>query len=527
MAGGAAGSESTIQGELWRSLRFFTVYRLVIALLLASAVRYADVLEIGAQNRELYARASITYVVLAAGFLMLVMRARTRFTGHLSLQIVVDIVLLTVMMSASGGQKSGLAALILIAVAGAGLVGQGRLTLFFAALASLAILLEQGLQTLRMAADPGEFLRTGLVCIGFFATAIMARLLARRALANELLAQARGLELGKQQAVNERIISEMADGVLVLDANGTVQQSNAMASRMLDVRIGSSNLRQWSPELATRLRSIDANSRVGEDRVTLPGGTGLRLRLQRLSDSGDDSAIVYIEDMERVRQQAQQLKLAALGRLTANIAHEIRNPLASIVHAAELLAEDEHEPQRRRLTSIITSNADRLNQLISEVLELGRRDRASREALDWEQFVRMLIEELALHDPGATSRIRLEGADVRVWFDRGHLHRVLANLLLNALRHASPAPGGIQLRVGMPFLGRVAIDVIDDGPGITPAIRDQVFEPFVTGHGAGTGLGLYIARELCEANGAGLVLQADDTEAHGAHFRMTLEIVEQ
>ncbi len=215
------------------------------------------------------------------------------------------------------------------------------------------------------------------------------------------------------------------------------------------------------------------------------------------------------------------MKLAALGRLTANMAHEIRNPLAAISHAAELLAEEDVDPLRQRLARIIHDNTRRLNRLVTEVLELGRRDRAQPETLRWQVFLSGFMEELALHDESAGKRVRVGGLDVELRFDRGHLYRILWNLMGNALRHASSADGAVRLEAKPATTpSRVELHVVDDGPGVDEAQRNQVFEPFFTTHGAGTGLGLYIARELCEASGARLELL---DEGPGAHFRITAE----
>lgn len=229
--------------------------------------------------------------------------------------------------------------------------------------------------------------------------------------------------------------------------------------------------------------------------------------------------MIYLEDMVRIDFQAQQLKLAALGRLTANLAHEIRNPLAAISHAAEILIEEDIDPLRQRLASIIYDNTQRLNRLVTEVLELGRRDRAVPETIGWQSFVSGFLEEMALHDLSEKRRVRvIEGANIEVRFDRGHLHRVLWNLLGNALRYAGTDDGSVSIEARAASFNRVELHIIDNGPGIDAALRGLVFEPFFTTHEAGTGLGLYIAKELCEANGARLELM---DEGPGAHFRIT------
>jgi two-component system sensor histidine kinase PilS (NtrC family) len=227
-------------------------------------------------------------------------------------------------------------------------------------------------------------------------------------------------------------------------------------------------------------------------------------------------ALIYLEDMGRIQEQAQQLKLAALGRLTANMAHEIRNPLSAISHAAELLAEDASAEVRGRLVAIIGDNTQRLNRLVAEVLELGRRDRAQREDIELATFLGQFVEEWYLHDPSSAGRIALDkGSSLVLRFDRSHLHRVLTNLVGNALRHATPTVGSVRIFASPGGKnGVIELHVVDDGPGIEESLRGQIFEPFFTTHAGGTGLGLYIARELCEANEAQLELIGEDRSAH-------------
>lgn len=518
----ASGEAQEHLASYWRSLRYFSAYRIFIAgIFLAGVMVFGDALSIGTQDVNLFRRTSAIYLLLSIAMLVAVVRRTYGFNLQLSLQVAVDIAVLTLMMYASGGQKSGIAVLLLVVVAGAGLVGQGRMTLFYAALASVAMLMEESWRALTLDADPVDFARTGMICIAFFGVAIVARLLAQRVVANETLARERGRELGDQLRISERIIRDMEDGVLVVDADAQVRLFNPRAESMLDRQVsGRPALAALSGVLAARYAAWSAQ-RVEAAEVLRPvAGKLLRVRYLPPAEVGGN-ALIYLEDMERVQSQAQQLKLAALGRLTANMAHEIRNPLAAISHAAELLAEEDPDPLRQRLARIIHDNTQRLNRLVTEVLELGRRDRAQPELLNWQAFLRGFVEELALHDRTVETRVQTTGDNLMIRFDRGHLYRVLWNLVGNALRHASQEQGAVRIGAGVSTQASgIEIHVFDDGPGIDTNLHGQVFEPFFTTHGAGTGLGLYIARELCEANGASLDLL---NEPGGAHFRISAE----
>ena len=211
--------------------------------------------------------------------------------------------------------------------------------------------------------------------------------------------------------------------------------------------------------------------------------------------------------MGRLQEQARQLKLAALGRLTANIAHEIRNPLSAINHAGELLSEECSDQTTKRLLRIVLDNTQRVERIVSDVLELGRRDRAYREQIDLRLALPILVEEYTLKEKMDAGVVQCEFLGLaKLHFDRSHFHQVLWNLLGNALRHSQGKPGSIRIKAGDAGDGWVELHVIDDGKGIDDSLREQIFEPFFTTHSRGTGLGLYIARELCEANGARLEL---------------------
>jgi len=507
--------------SLWTSLNYFNIYRLIVAsVFLLAVVIYPRSGGLGAQHLWLFVWTSLAYWLLAILFFASLKRPRLRFNLLLSLQVMTDILAITVMMYASGGSKSGLAVMLLVVLAGAGLVGQGRLTLFYAAMATVAVLLEQALRVLELGADPADFFQTGILSTGFFGTAISARLLARRIIANEELARQRGIDLANQLSISERVIRDMQDGIMVVDGREQVRQWNPQAEALLCVHAPSQpDLASFSVALAKLYRSFKGGPREHIDSLRVAGsGTLLRVRLVRAGESGD--VLIYLEDMGRIQQQAQQIKLAALGRLTANIAHEIRNPLSAISHAAELLREEKRIEGQARLSRIINDNTQRLERLVRDVLELGRRDRAAPEAIRLAGFLESFIDELASHAQVERDRFAFDvGSDAVLMFDRTHLNQVLWNLLSNALRHGSGKPGCVRIAVHeKPSAERTELHIIDDGAGVGEEARGKVFEPFFTTHGKGTGLGLYIARELCEANDALLEWVGNDP---GAHFRIT------
>jgi two-component system, NtrC family, sensor histidine kinase PilS len=508
----------TLSPPLWRPLKYFSYYRLIVASLFLAAILFAEKpLNVGAQEARLFLWVCAIYFSLAIALLIAQSRWKTAFNLQLSVQVLIDIACLTLLLYASGGAKSGMTMMLLVVLVGAALVGQGRLVLFYAAVASLCLLTEQGYRVALARGDAGDFFFTGLTSIGLFGAAIAARLLGNRMIANEELARKRGVELADQMLINEQVIRDMQDGVLVIGASGQVRQCNPRARALLGCTDAyARSLAEFSPTLASEFEVRKMRGIESEVVMQVPW-TGRQLRARFLPPGEGGNALIFIEDVGRLQQEARQVKLAALGRLTANMAHEIRNPLSAISHAAELLTDEPPGKGTERLTRIIIDNSQRLNHLVSEVVELGRRDRVSPEEIDLQDYLQSLLDERSLQDDRSPARINIEiPRGILIRFDRGHLHRVFSNLLDNALRFASQSPGAVRVNVEENVSqNRLSLHVVDDGKGIDETERDRVFEPFFTTRAAGTGLGLYIARELCEANGARLFLLEN---APGAHF---------
>jgi len=268
-------------------------------------------------------------------------------------------------------------------------------------------------------------------------------------------------------------------------------------------------LKQYSPSLERRLEEWRRNPIAGFDpMITVLLNNKVSARFVPVGHSRNVGAVVFLEDLTRVQSQARQMKLAALGRLTANIAHEIRNPLSAISHATELLQEEPALNETvSRLLAIIYDNSRRLDRMVNDVLKLNRGDRAHREVFKVGAYLKTFVEQFCQIEKMPRSWIAVElAADPKVMFDRSHLNQVMWNLCRNALRHCRRSDASIRIAVDV--IGRaeniVKLDVVDDGSGVPPAVRNQLFEPFFTTVSSGTGLGLYIAREACETNGATL-----------------------
>jgi two-component system, NtrC family, sensor histidine kinase PilS len=500
--------EERIPDSFWTSLRYFNLYRMVLAgIFLGTTLLYGDAFNLGLHSLEIFRYVAAAYLLCSVALQGVLRDLRDKFDLQLSVQACLDIVATTLLMWASGGMRSGLGVMLLISLTAASIVAPRRLAFLYAALGSIALLLEQSYWVLQHDAPTASFLQPGLLAMAFFATAGVTSWLAARVAANERLARLRGRQLATQTRVNQLVIEDMQEGVLVLDRAGRVMQHNPQAQQLL----GGGKL------IGTTLSSLVSGDTSADGAGDIEvGGRDLRLRPLD-SHVGEELSVMLVEDTTRAREQAQQLKLAALGRLTANIAHEIRNPLAAISHAAELLREEKRVDDRERLTRIIHDNSRRLDRLVSDVLQINRRDRVSAAPLRLQPWLDAFLGEFVANEGLPAERFALEARrESWVEFDREHLHQVMWNLLKNAARYARPEPKSVRVVLDG-YANRVELSVIDNGPGVPAPIQGQLFEPFFTTDSKGTGLGLYLARELCGANGATLDYVND---VPGAHFRI-------
>ena len=464
---------------------------------------------------------SLLYATVAAfSFVPLKLRW-PRFNWQLAGQIVTDIIALTVLSYANGGMRSSVGLLLLVSLAAAGLISRGKITLFFAALASIAALLEHTYAVLHDDVDVAQYVQVGLLCMAYFAVAWLAHTLAKYAVDSQHLAQRRGRDLVSLSEANRLVMRDMQDGVLVVDGGGVIMQMNARAEQLLRKSISpKSPLSAAFPILFGQYALWKQSGSASRNTVQLDVGLQARLRFVPIERDAANGAVIFLEDMQRVRAEAQQIKLAALGRLTANIAHEVRNPLSAISYATELLQEEPGNARHQRLLQIVLDNTQRINQIVQDVMQLNRRDRAQPEVFDLTGMLRTFVEEFdsaERFEPGVMVLAGTTGGEVS--FDRDHLRQVLWNLCRNALRYGRNLPGSVALTINTEG-GRVMLAVEDDGPGISVEHQGKLFEPFFTTAPDGTGLGLYIAKELCEANGALLEHHAGKAQA-GACFCIT------
>ncbi|MFO1200137.1 MAG: ATP-binding protein [Burkholderiaceae bacterium] len=522
--------------SLWTSLRYFALSRVVLASLLLLFVALDDPARLTGLRFDLalFLGASTAYLLMSLGYMVVASVVRRGFHVQLFLHALTDLVLLAVMMHAAGGAGSGLGVLMVAAVAGAAVLSTPRVAALFAAGATVLLLFQAMLQSLSGGStEIGGLVPAAMTGAACFATALLINRLAIRLAAQEALASQRGVDLRGQLAVTQLVIAELPQGVVVLDERGGVRTMNRSAQqlfgpaapwpaleRMLaEQRPGAGGPDEFeyalgtAPEGGAPAGVADGAAALHRVRVRVlrpaPGAGGRAGGGADGRAGGGAGVVLVVEDLHRIEERAQQLKLASMGRLSASIAHEIRNPLAAIRHANGLLGEQLQAPTQQRLSRIVEDNSVRIDRIVEDVLSIARRERASTEPIDVARFLAALLPEIAESTGADPARIDVEIASDRpLSFDARQLRQVLVNLLTNALRYATKAPGAVRVEWRAGAGDQVELRVADDGPGLPREMLAHAFEPFFTTEARGTGLGLFLAREFCSANRATLRYEA-------------------
>ncbi|HKK06075.1 MAG TPA: ATP-binding protein [Gammaproteobacteria bacterium] len=529
--GARTGVEDIYANTTWKPLFFLNIYRLGLSGLFVLLTYTGHLIKpLGSANPTLFGAIALAYLVLCTLAVLTNHWRRPSFRVQVYALVLVDIAGVIGLMHTSGGVSSGLGMLLVVTIAGGAILMAGRTAVSFAALASLAVLADTVYAQLALPGHTAAYPQAGLLGITFFATAILAHVLARRIRETEALAAQRGVDLANLAQLTEHIIQRMQTGVLVIDGMNQVRLMNEAAWHMLGMPATTErpSLNQLSGELLQRLNRWRREPEQPNTPIHLSSNTANILpRFARIGLDASSGTLIYLEDTAATAQQAQQMKLASLGGLTASIAHEIRNPLGAISHAGQLLAESgelaEHD---HRLTQIITDHCRRINTIIENVQQLSRRDRSRPQILILGPYLEEFVREFVEAHGAAPEDIHLdvEPRELEVRFDPSQLQQILTNLCENALHHSAGCEGQpkVELRASDTVeFHRPVVEVIDRGPGISAEAAEHLFEPFFTTEAKGTGLGLYISRELAESNQAQLTHVPQPSG--GACFRITFQ----
>ncbi len=503
-----------------RAINILNVFRFLLSLILIFSYLYISKDHAGLNEYPpLFFELSIIYFIFSILILLISALQNTPSPVLLPLQIIADIIFILLFMFAAGGIGSGLGLLLIIIIVIASLVSNGRLALFYAAIATIGLLFEQTYQIFLGDLAVTSYTQSAMLSLSCFATAWLAYTLADRMLRSEELASARGLDLENLAQVNALITQEMQDGVIVVDKDQNIRHRNLQAESLLFLSNDNTEnltLINDAPNIANVFSAWVKSEESSQNLIVSIAGRELKLRFKPIGASRSSGAVIFIQDWSQIQSTAQQAKLAALGRLTANIAHEIRNPLSAISHANQLLQEEEHlSAPTQRMLEIIASNIGRIDQIIKDVLELNRRDRTQQEMIELQQFLADFYAQFCAVEKIPTAHFEFKPclAKYHISFDQRHLTQILWNLCKNGWEHSQKQAGSLHLNCTATSGDNVNptslnIEISDDGGGVAEQDRARLFEPFFTTKTTGNGLGLYISRELAEANGANLQYQA-------------------
>jgi two-component system sensor histidine kinase PilS (NtrC family) len=511
----------------WRVIGLVNLYRLLLPPVLVT-MQWLSVQEPLFTGRPgTFLSACIAY--FSAGVLLVVARRLSwqNLRAVALLNTGVDAAGISLILYASGGVASGLAILLVLPVAAMSVLAEHRDAFLIAAMAALGILVQQMFVYVAGVAPAGDFTTGGVIGVVLFAIALSAWPIANRLRESEALVRRQEIDLANLAQLSQYIVQHLRESILVVDTEDRVRLINESAAQMLGDRSAypGALLGEASPRLLYLLATWRQGTAAAADSPpTFTAADGARViqpHFAPLGDSAPAPILVFLEDTSLIAEKVQQSKLAALGRLSASIAHEIRNPVGAMSHAGQLLAESANlAGEDKRLTEIICSNATRVNDIINNVLRLSRREEAHRERLSLRAWLEDFLDEFCATMQCAPERFTISGteAPIEVRVDSTQLHQVVWNLCDNVLKHA-PADVPIEVRYGrISASARPYLEIADRGPGVPAEHVERIFEPFFSSGRGGTGLGLFLARELAQTNGATLLYEP--RAGGGSLFRM-------
>jgi two-component system sensor histidine kinase PilS (NtrC family) len=505
--------------DAWYRLRLFSYSRTLLALFFITIYLNGWLHQlIGDKfsHPELFIITSFIYLSVSVFFTTGVFYKKPKLNTQVIVHTLLDIFCIIILMHATGGIRTGLGMLLIISISMTSLFLHKRVTILFAAISALAILAEQIYSHFIYTNYSPAFTQAGLLGVLIFISAFLSTYTTKRLRETEKLAEETSYELETIVQMNEHIIKSMRTGIIVIKNNGLILMANNAALELLgNINIDSqTNIQDVSAELYKRF--FDWNNDTIQNHQPIRQSQGLPDLQPGFShidqsvnpdDKLQGRSLIFLEDATHLAQRFQQVKLASLGRLTASIAHEIRNPLAAINHAGQLLGETTRDESDKKLTSIINTQAKRLNGIVENVLQLSRQQRGSPEVINLNQWLNQFREEFISTNNLQKKQIhiQIEPDNIKIVFDTDQLHQVMWNLCSNSINHSSMDPSTIKIdiqgriddNVNQPY-----IDVLDNGPGIDKETQAHIFDPFFTTSSEGTGLGLYITKEVIESNRA-------------------------
>lgn len=526
----AEAERTTGDPELaWRVLGLLNLYRLSVpAALLVLSLLASPPQVLGAGFPDIYFYTLTGWFAGGVICIGLLKRRWPSLEAQAFVHVAIDVVAVTLLLLTSAGAASGAGLLLILPVAAVSLLLPSRIAATIAALAALAVLGQQLALWLSELADPSELIHAGLLGAVILIAATAVAPIARRLRESEALVRQRDIDLANLAELSQYIVERLRESLVVVDEQDRIRLINESARQILgSAATADALLGEVSPRLLYLLtmwrQSVPVADTAGGNLLAVDGLREVRPHFAPLGKSQPPPVLVFLEDLTMLDDRIQQTRLAALGRLSASIAHEIRNPIGAISHAAQLLAEDaKQSDSNRRMTEIIRANVERVSTIIGNVQQLARREGTRPERMPIGEWLVDFVQEFIVtggHRPGQLVA-ELPDPDVEVRVDPSHLHQILWNLCENAFRYSvQMAEDKVEIRVGrLAGSNRPYLEVLDRGPGIDSTITDRIFEPFFTSSASGTGLGLFIAREFAQCNRALLVYEP--RQGGGSVFRI-------
>jgi two-component system sensor histidine kinase PilS (NtrC family) len=527
----AASAPSAPTDLAWRVIGLLNLYRLLVPLVLMAVESFAGPQwALLAIRPRLFLSACIAY--FTAGVLLVIAR-RLEWSSLRIVALVnsgVDAAAIGLILYASGGVSSGLGILLVLPVGAMAVLADHRDAFLLAAVAAIAVLAQQIFVNID-GAPSTDYTTAGVLGAVLFLIALSAWPIANRLRESEALVRRQEVDLANLAQLSQYIIQHLRESILVIDTHDRIRLINESAAHILGdtSAVPEALLGEASPRLLYLLETWRKNQ---DNTVVFPapdqtfvaadGARVMRANFAPLGGANPAPVIVFLEDTSLLAEKIQQSKLAALGRLSASIAHEIRNPVGAMSHAAQLLGESPTvAADERRLTEIMRTNAERVSTIINNVLSLSKREETRTETLSLQEWTEEFHEEFCETMQLPRERLRTDAlSPVEVRVDPSQLRQIVWNLCENAFKHgATDRPEAIvEIRHGrLTPTGRPYLQVMDRGAGVKPEHAERIFEPFFTG-GRGTGLGLFLARELAQTNGATLLYEP--RHGGGSIFRL-------
>lgn len=513
----------------WSPIQLYSIYRLILIGLLQLIVLTKSMsLQLGTYDPILFEWVLNGFTVFSVIAIFSAHFQWPPYMAQVYLQPVTDIIFLLLLIFSSGGLHSGMGLLLGLPIILQTILKPGQISILITAISISCLLgIEFFMQQVEARSDSDLSYAGILTFFIFSASWLLGKWFERASLMAEL-AKRRGVDLANMSQLNQSILDQLQTGILVVEKNGVIRHMNPTAWDMLgrppDWR--SKPLRDFAPELNAHFKHWIKNvcPKVVSYDIKHWRTTELSFRLSQLGTRGSGAALIYLEDTSAQREKQQGVKMASLGQLTANIAHEIRNPLGAISHAAQLLSESpELTKPDHRMVQIIQENSKRMNTTIESVLNLSRKREASRENITLSIWLQKFREDFVRQSTLTMKQISLfvEPSDKEIQFDPNHFDQIMWNLCRNAEKYAHEDSSNLRLDIQcmQPAHTRdLILSIIDNGVGINEVAQERLFEPFYTTSTKGTGLGLFMARELCLSNGGNL--EYVQLKGQGSCFRI-------